>query len=145
MCAASGVSQREYDLQAVDPIALRSLLSTHFCLQILYVVRAQSLEICMRACCVRRADAMREAVALCVVNGFCRGATIPAISICDNQIMRSSRADYQFVPFNFMLINSPRSFVSFVFSHLRHENNLTKIYNTEYHNKNHNKTIKPAI
>lgn len=31
-------------------------VSTQFCLQILYVVRAQSLEICMRACCVRRAD-----------------------------------------------------------------------------------------
>lgn len=60
-----------------------------------------------------------------VVNGFCRGATIPAISICDNQIMRSSpRADYQFVPFNFMLINSPRFLLFFsLCSHLRKESN----------------------
>lgn len=65
-----------------------------------------------------------------VVNGFCRGATIPAISICDNQIMRSSpRADYQFVPFNFMLINSPRFLFFFLFV-LTCEKNLTKIYNT---------------
>lgn len=67
-----------------------------------------------------------------VVNGFCRGATIPAISICDNQIMRSSpRADYQFVPFNFMLINSPRFLLFFCAPFvLTCEKNLTKIYNT---------------